>query len=129
VRFGSTLYATGTILISRRLSDLLAPYSYMGPFSVDLYRSVSRMSFVILAHISKALRQIRFAMIMEDLGWCGLSTSNRDSPAIALAIERYVQFVQLLSKPELSRLTPSHDIDLIWHTHQLAGLKYRYVTF
>jgi len=44
---------------------------------------------------------------------------------LKLAIIRYHHFLELVLEPDLERLSPTPDIDLVWHTHQIKGVDYR----
>ncbi|KAK8183037.1 hypothetical protein IWZ00DRAFT_366736 [Phyllosticta capitalensis] len=67
-------------------------------------------------------RQYSFVEKMEQHLWLR-------SPAVVgtleRAIERYEKFLKLLKWHKGIMLVPTLDIDLVWHTHQCAGVQYQ----
>lgn len=68
------------------------------------------------------MRQGRFINEMRRIGWSGQPFLKEESLSLTHSIARYHFFLAL----EGSSLSPPIDIDLVYHTHQLQGLKFRY---
>lgn len=51
---------------------------------------------------------------------------HADGRWIEEAIKEYLQFMQFESNESVS---PSVEIDIVWHTHQLSGVHYLFVLF
>lgn len=63
---------------------------------------------------------------MYNLGWTepAMFTSEEDQAVLHHATARYHAFLDLMAASPADFLVPTLDIDLIWHTHQLAGPRY-----
>ncbi|KAF8970581.1 hypothetical protein BDZ97DRAFT_1789924 [Flammula alnicola] len=91
--------------------DFLAFYGLPGGFSFDLGAGV--------------LRQTGFASKMYHNGWTNPQFPHKCSAILEESISRYAGFLKLSMDRNAGSLGPAHDIDLVWHTHQL---KYNYRT-
>ncbi|GLB34329.1 putative expressed protein [Lyophyllum shimeji] len=82
------------------------------PFSVDL--------------IGAVVRQGSFVKKMRSLGWIEPTFFNAEVGEVALqhAVARYHAFLDLMAASPDAFYVPTLDIDLVWHTHQLAGERY-----
>jgi hypothetical protein len=104
--------APDTKLKSNRIDVLLLPYKRDTPFSHDIARSVMEQQ----KELNKPL---------WDRGWCTLEYRSGPCGELEGAYARYCTFLELASHPEHGAIAPTVDIDLLWHTHQLAGPGYR----
>jgi len=94
----------------QRMSVRRMMSSYWGnasPFALDLVGAV--------------LRQGSFVRKMDDIDWL-------HSPALESTMDRlikkYVVFMEIIAKNGRRMAVPTLDVDLAWHTHQLAPLRY-----
>lgn len=96
-----------------RVQRIIAAYSTPGHASLDLVTAV--------------LRQEGFVTKLKEVGWlCSMDGAIEGrTPALLRAIARYHAFLDLMSSKSQSLLVPTLDIDLVWHTHQLAATAYR----
>ncbi|KAI0265155.1 hypothetical protein BC834DRAFT_802695, partial [Gloeopeniophorella convolvens] len=94
-------------------AKILGAYYNQRPFSVEL--------------IGAVLRQGSFITKMHDLGWTAPTYFEKHEDALALhhAVMRYHAFLDLMSSSQHALVVPTLDIDLVWHTHQLAGSRYQ----
>lgn len=103
--------ATKRLEIVRVRTDMLMRYYIdshpLTDFSLDL--------------ITAARRQESFIDEMKHLGWLDDGPSNDD---LQNAMTRYKKWLRLLSLYPSYFLSPTLDIDLIWHTHQLSHVYY-----
>jgi len=94
-------------------AKILGAYCNQRPFSVEL--------------VGVVLRQGSFISKVHDLGWTSPSYFEKREGAVALhyAIVRYHAFLDLISSSQHRLIVPTLDIDLVWHSHQLAGPRYQ----
>ncbi|PPQ96744.1 hypothetical protein CVT26_010229 [Gymnopilus dilepis] len=85
--------------------DFLSFYGLPGGFSFDLGAGV--------------LRQTGFASKMYHNGWTNPAFPKQCSAILEESISRYAGFLTLSMDRKAGSLGPAHDIDLVWHTHQL----------
>ncbi|KAI0188206.1 hypothetical protein EV127DRAFT_513229 [Xylaria flabelliformis] len=65
--------------------------------------------------------QLKFAHKMHNTKWL---RSLFASQILESAIRRYEMFITLIAEHPCSSLSPTPDIDLVWHTHQLSPKRY-----
>ncbi|KAE8167921.1 hypothetical protein BDV40DRAFT_284416 [Aspergillus tamarii] len=90
---------------------------------LSLYTPTSPVTKATSAHYSSVLRAMRFVNKMHQYCWLR-------SPALCYRVnnnaqQKYRNFLQLARQPENMPITPTSDIDLFWHTHQLSPGPYR----
>lgn len=100
--------------IARMRTDVLMRYYIdshpLTDFSLDL--------------VAAARRQESFIDEMENLGWLANEGTGVDTAGLVNATTRYRLWLVILgSNPDLF-LSPTLDIDLLWHTHQLSQYYY-----
>ncbi|KAF5312674.1 hypothetical protein D9619_003574 [Psilocybe cf. subviscida] len=89
------------------LSYVLSAYTHFGKASVDLKAAV--------------LRQGRFVQSMHEILWAGPGSSfPGKEQALLDAVASYERYFAL-TKTHAHGLVPTLDVDLVFHTHQLAG--------
>jgi len=71
--------------------------------------------------VAAVLRQGSFISKVDGLGW----TRYPSESMLLQSIERYGTFLDLMASGAVKSLVPTLDIDLVWHTHQLKGARYR----
>lgn len=70
-------------------------------------------------------RQASFVSSMERIGWLDMERWELGAYyLLQKAVARYHAFLDLMSVNRSAFLSPTLDIDLAWHTHQLQGKKY-----
>ncbi|KAI8295103.1 Glycine-rich domain-containing protein 1 [Colletotrichum sp. SAR 10_98] len=67
-------------------------------------------------------RQFDFSTKMSRYAWLRSPTAEA---TLAQSVERYRNFFHLIGAHPGTVMVPTLDIDLVWHTHQLAPLRYR----
>uniref|UniRef100_L2FRC8 Chloroperoxidase-like protein n=1 Tax=Colletotrichum fructicola (strain Nara gc5) TaxID=1213859 RepID=L2FRC8_COLFN len=67
-------------------------------------------------------RQFDFSTKMSRYAWLRSPTAES---TLAQSVERYRNFFHLIGAHPGTVMVPTLDIDLVWHTHQLAPLRYR----
>jgi uncharacterized membrane protein YgcG len=72
--------------------------------------------------IAALLRQLKFAQAMHNAKWL---RGEFSSEILKKAISRYDMFFTLLEENPGKALSPTQDIDLVWHTHQVSPKRYR----
>jgi len=60
---------------------------------------------------------------MSAMGWLEPGRFDNKDDFLLQTMKNYEEFICI----ETTGLIARWDIDLIWHTHQLSGAKYRYV--
>ncbi|KAI0339604.1 hypothetical protein BDW22DRAFT_1335746 [Trametopsis cervina] len=95
-----------------RMKRVLVAYFDDKPYSIDLVGAV--------------IRQGSFIDKMSDFGWTmpGYFDDKEDEVVLVHSIARYHAFMDLMSSSPGAFFVPTLDIDLSWHTHQLAYNKY-----
>jgi len=103
-----------TRLRQDRVEAFLRPYLQSTSFSVNLVEVVGVM--------------LQFNARLEVVGW--LSREFLSVPRFELdnARERFYTFLEMVLRPENGPVAASLDVDLVWHTMQLAGPLYREFT-
>ncbi|KAI0547074.1 hypothetical protein F4679DRAFT_586975 [Xylaria curta] len=71
--------------------------------------------------VAAVQRQLKFAHKMHDIKWLH---SPFVGQILKSAIRRYEMFFTLIAEHPGKPLSPTPDIDLIWHTHQLSPNRY-----
>jgi hypothetical protein len=56
---------------------------------------------------------------MHHAGWTNSRFPIERSSVLAESVKRYGGFLKLTMNHDVGSLGPAHDIDLVWHTHQL----------
>ncbi|KLO14692.1 hypothetical protein SCHPADRAFT_927722 [Schizopora paradoxa] len=97
-----------------RMEAFLRPYINHTPFSVDFVEVVRILT--------------QFNTRLENVGW--LDQAFLSIPHIELdnARDRFYTFLEMVLSPEKGAVSASLDVDLVWHTMQLAGSLYREFT-
>jgi hypothetical protein len=73
--------------------------------------------------------QGEFSLVMAYQGMHDpLVLEGQQTEVLENAIQAYRLFLKLVLLPHLPKVYPTWDIDLVWHTHQLQGTEYKYVT-
>ncbi|KAI8167599.1 chloroperoxidase [Colletotrichum sp. SAR 10_70] len=67
-------------------------------------------------------RQFDFSTKMSRYAWLRSPTAEA---TLTQSVERYRNFFHLIGAHPGTVMVPTLDIDLVWHTHQLAPLRYR----
>jgi len=81
-------------------------YGHTGGFSTDLPAAM--------------LRQTKFASILYHAGWTNLRFPVEAANTITESISRYEGFLKIAAGRKYGPVSPTKEIDLVWHTHQLA---------
>ena len=130
----------------------MGAYTDDRPFSIDLVGAVSsgraRVPLGILVkRLQQVLRQASFTQKMTQIGWTRtwFFETHEDVVALQHAVARYHasvvriaafeqafserhlrfhRFLDLMSCSPAGFFVPTLDIDLAWHTHQLASAQY-----
>lgn len=97
-----------TFFRSRSNKQILVP-------SIDLTKAVVRQR--------KLLEKFQYHELSRQQS---MSFYYNDSPWFEPSIQKYVSFLKLARKD--TRIVPTFEIDLIWHTHMRYPLRYREVT-
>ncbi|KAI0202387.1 hypothetical protein F4808DRAFT_468533 [Astrocystis sublimbata] len=71
--------------------------------------------------VAAVQRQLKFAHKMQNVTWLRSQFMNR---ILETAIRRYEMFFTLIAEHPDKSLSPTTDIDFIWHTHQLSPRRY-----
>lgn len=71
--------------------------------------------------VAAVKRQLTFAHKMHDAKWLH---SLFASTILETAISRYEMFFTLIAEHPGGSLSPTPDMDLVWHTHQLSPKRY-----
>jgi hypothetical protein len=67
---------------------------------------------------------------MFQAGWTKPAFVENSTSYLQAAISRYYLYLKLvMSMSDIQQLSPSPDIDFVWHTHQLSGSNYRCASF
>ncbi|KAH7101533.1 hypothetical protein BKA62DRAFT_770548 [Auriculariales sp. MPI-PUGE-AT-0066] len=110
--WSSTQPGGQAIQVVRRIYRILSHYRFPGPFSVELTGAV--------------MRQASFIQKMFDLGWTKFDRLEQDPSMVLRSIARYHAFLDMIEvSSDALNFTPTLDIDLAWHTHQLNAKSYR----
>ncbi|KAI1305434.1 hypothetical protein F5Y03DRAFT_394965 [Xylaria venustula] len=101
------------------------------PFPVDLLgtlknekvkiNSTSSSPSINFDMVAAVQRQLKFAHKMHDAKWL---RSPFAVQILETAIDRYEMFFTLIAEHPGVSLSPTADIDLVWHTHQLSPKRY-----
>jgi hypothetical protein len=76
----------------------------------------------------QALLQAHFARTSNSRGWLNRSFLEEGQPEVLdTGIREYQVFLKLALMPNMPRIFPTAAVDLVWHTHQLLGIEYRFV--
>ncbi|KAE8418962.1 hypothetical protein BDV36DRAFT_282547 [Aspergillus pseudocaelatus] len=101
---------------------------------LSLYIPTSPVTKATSAHYSSVLRAMCFVDKMHQYCWlrspalCYRANSNSISVSIGTlprAQQKYQNFLQVARQPENIPITPTSDVGLFWHTHQLSPGPYR----
>jgi hypothetical protein len=71
--------------------------------------------------VAAVQRQLKFAHKMHSLEWLRSPFAHK---ILKTAISRYEMFFTLIAEHPGNPLSPTQDIDLVWHTHQLSPKRY-----
>lgn len=71
--------------------------------------------------VAAVQRQLKFAHKMHNAKWLGSPFAGQ---ILETAIRRYQMFFTLIAEHPGGSLSPTPDIDLVWHTHQLSPKRY-----
>jgi hypothetical protein len=67
---------------------------------------------------------------MFQAGWTKPAFVENSTTHLQAAMSRYYLYLKLImSMADSQQLSPSPDIDFVWHTHQLGGSNYRCASF
>ncbi|KAI1856892.1 uncharacterized protein JN550_013599 [Neoarthrinium moseri] len=89
-----------------------------GEIKVEDVKPSPSASFDMVAAVK---RQLKFAHKMHEARWLRSPFAGK---ILKNAIDRYEKFFTLIAEYPYSSLSPTPDIDLVWHTHQLSPKRY-----
>lgn len=100
---------------------------------LDLYIPTSPATKAASSHYASVLRSFRFVDKTHDQGWLrspALYSVVHSSPEDVVGTlprgqQKYRGFLKLVRQADNGSVTPTTDIDLFWHTHQLSPGPYR----
>ncbi len=113
------------------MEAFLRPYAQSTPFCVDLTEVVSAnnmaLAYVCTYHRKQKVRiMCQFNARLEKVGWLDRAFLAIHRVELDNARERFYTFLEMVLCPENGPVAASLDVDLVWHTMQLAGPLYRY---
>lgn len=99
-------------------------------YSSDNLRAIPSISGWTPPDISAAVqRAARIVAAIRSHGWLAPELVDGDAAPFQRAIVRYHAWLDLMAAVDGHPfLAPTHDIQLVWHTHQLRGTRYRVET-
>lgn len=74
----------------------------------------------------QALLQAEFSAVSAQQGMYDPQIlDGRNTQVLEDALRAYRLFIKLVLLPHLPKVYPTYGVDLVWHTHQLQGKRYK----